>query len=286
MDLQNPAPTEVSDERPQPRTGERATARANKEIIRRAYREVIVGRDVKAAEELYAADFKQHDIYLPDGRQALIDLTRSSAQPEPPEVGVILAEGEFVVQIARVRGMFREPKITAEIFRVQDQAIRERWGFYMDDPGIGPNGLPVFTANMPFQDTSEEVRSANRQTVKSAVPELYADFDEAVVDRYWSDDYAIHIDMEAPGSGKETLRAFLGMFKQIPGFTNEYSLFVADGNYVAHFNRFNMAPDQYTIALDFIRVQDGLLAERWGVTQADNGAGVNGRELFTPKLMP
>jgi predicted SnoaL-like aldol condensation-catalyzing enzyme len=104
----------------------------------------------------------------------------------------------------------------------------------------------------------------NKALVLEAFDTLFNRRDYAAAQRFWSLDYIQHSAHIEPGRD--------GLFKLIKGspadLRYESGLAIADGDHVMVHGRFsNTGLPADWIAVDIVRVQDGLLAEHWDVLQ-------------------
>jgi predicted SnoaL-like aldol condensation-catalyzing enzyme len=109
--------------------------------------------------------------------------------------------------------------------------------------------------------TREEL---NKALVLEAFDTLFNKRDYKAAERFWSPDYIQHSAHIAPGRD--------GLFDLIkatpPTLRYEHALVVIDGDVVVLHGRFSgLGLPVNWIAVDIVRVQDGLLAEHWDVIQ-------------------
>ena len=104
----------------------------------------------------------------------------------------------------------------------------------------------------------------NKALVLEAFETLFNRRDYAAAQRFWSPDYIQHSPAFGPGRD--------GLFDVIKGFPAdlryENALIVADGDYViAHGRLSNTGLAASWIAVDIVRLEDGVFAEHWDVLQ-------------------
>ena len=104
----------------------------------------------------------------------------------------------------------------------------------------------------------------NKALVLEAFDTLFNKRDYAAAERYWSPQYIQHSAHIAPGRQ--------GLFDLIkatpPSLRYEHALVAADSDFVFLYGRFSGLGLQVNwIAVDIVRVEDGLLAEHWDVIQ-------------------
>lgn len=106
----------------------------------------------------------------------------------------------------------------------------------------------------------------NKAVVREAFDTLFNKRDFAAAERFWSPDCIQHSAHIAPGRE--------GLFDLVRSFPaelrHECELVMADGNMVMVRGRFSGAglPASW-IAVDFLRVENGVLAEHWDVIEVE-----------------
>ena len=105
---------------------------------------------------------------------------------------------------------------------------------------------------------------ANKALVVEAFDTLFNKRDYAAAEKFWSPQYIQHSAHIAPGRE--------GLFDLIkstpPTLRYEHGLILAEGEWVMVHGRFSaFGHTANWIAVDILRVQDGVLAEHWDVLQ-------------------
>jgi predicted SnoaL-like aldol condensation-catalyzing enzyme len=109
-------------------------------------------------------------------------------------------------------------------------------------------------------DTAEH----NKALVLEALDTLFNKRDYAAAQRFWSPDYIQHSPQFEPGRD-----GLFDVIKAAPAdLRYENALIVADGDYVVAHGRFSYTGlPAKSIAVDIVRLEDGVLAEHWDVIQ-------------------
>jgi predicted SnoaL-like aldol condensation-catalyzing enzyme len=104
----------------------------------------------------------------------------------------------------------------------------------------------------------------NKAFVLEAFDTLFNQRDYAAAQRFWSPTYIQHSAHIEPGRD-----GLFNLIKASPAeLRYEHTLIVADGDFVMVHGRFsNTGLPANWIAVDIVRLQDGLLAEHWDVLQ-------------------
>jgi predicted SnoaL-like aldol condensation-catalyzing enzyme len=104
----------------------------------------------------------------------------------------------------------------------------------------------------------------NKALVLEAFDTLFNQRDYAAAQRFWSPTYIQHSAHIEPGRD-----GLFNLIKASPAeLRYEHTLIVADGDFVMVHGRFsNTGLPANWIAVDIVRLQDGLLAEHWDVLQ-------------------
>jgi predicted SnoaL-like aldol condensation-catalyzing enzyme len=111
---------------------------------------------------------------------------------------------------------------------------------------------------------SQTTESENKALVLEAFDTLFNKRDYAEAERYWSPDYIQH--SAHIGPGREGL---FDLIKNTPSTLRyEPGLILAEGEWVMVHGRFSaFGHTANWIAVDILRVQDGVLVEHWDVLQ-------------------
>ena len=119
----------------------------------------------------------------------------------------------------------------------------------------------------------------NKAFVLDAFDTLFNKRDYAAAETFWSPDYIQHSAHIGPGRD-----GLFDLIRAAPAnLSYDNALTVAEGDYVMLHGRFsnNGRPANW-IAVDIVRMQDGLLAEHWDVLQdeATETESLSGRPMF------
>jgi predicted SnoaL-like aldol condensation-catalyzing enzyme len=103
-------------------------------------------KSAEAVERYFADDFVQHSPYVAQGKKALIDYERASAEPRlaerrKSETGRIIADGDFVLTHRRVTTS-TDPRGVAhlDLYRIRDGEIVEHWDVIQPIPPFSVAG--------------------------------------------------------------------------------------------------------------------------------------------------
>jgi predicted SnoaL-like aldol condensation-catalyzing enzyme len=120
----------------QPACADDALTARNKEIVRKFYTTVLIGRDVDAASKFLRTDYIQHNAQVPTGLKGFVDTFRARfAQPLPPdykrELLNVIGDNDMVVTYVRQTWTGKDGQhhqaLGFDLFRVQDGKIAEHW---------------------------------------------------------------------------------------------------------------------------------------------------------------
>ncbi|HWZ97165.1 MAG TPA: ester cyclase [Candidatus Dormibacteraeota bacterium] len=111
---------------------------------------------------------------------------------------------------------------------------------------------------------TQSIQERNKQLVLEAFDTLFNRRDYAAAEKFWSPQYIQHSAHIAPGRE--------GLFDLVkstpPTLRYEHGLILAEGEWVMVHGRFSaFGHTANWIAVDIVRVQDGVLAEHWDVLQ-------------------
>ncbi len=114
---------------------------------------------------------------------------------------------------------------------------------------------------------SSQRAKRNKRLVMDVYEHVLKPLDAGQVDRYFRADYIQHSPMAKTGA--EGLKQFLAWAKSVsPLAEHRLKRVLADGDFVvAHVHVIIRPGDPGNAVVDIFRIQDGLIAEHWDVTQ-------------------
>jgi predicted SnoaL-like aldol condensation-catalyzing enzyme len=126
----------ASDDRPQ----------RNKALVLEAMTSLFQRHDASAVERLYAMDYIQHNPHIPQGREALRSLVAGLSRAVHYEPGLIVAEGDLVAILGRIRGWADAPQVVVDLFRIEDGRLAEHWDVLQNEVPVtaARGGIPMF----------------------------------------------------------------------------------------------------------------------------------------------
>jgi predicted SnoaL-like aldol condensation-catalyzing enzyme len=120
----------------------------NRAIVRNAFEALFNQRDFVVAEAFFSPNYVQHSAHIPPGRDGLLELVKSFPSTHQREMGVIVAEGDFVMAQGRLWGYGdgRPDRIVVDIVRIEHGLLAEHWDVIEDEAprGASRSGLPSF----------------------------------------------------------------------------------------------------------------------------------------------
>jgi predicted SnoaL-like aldol condensation-catalyzing enzyme len=126
---------------------------------------------------------------------------------------------------------------------------------------------------------SQTIQEKNKALVLDAFDTLFNKRDYKAAERYWSPNYIQHSAHIEPGRD--------GLFNLIkslpPTLKYESGTIAAEGDFVILHGRFsNFGLPVNWIAVDIVRIEDGILVEHWDVIQdeATKAESKSGRPMF------
>jgi predicted SnoaL-like aldol condensation-catalyzing enzyme len=138
-----------------PTTGEamsNSSPERNKAIVLEAFDTLFNKRDYAAAERFWSPNYIQHSAHIPAGRDGLFGLLKSLPSTVKYELGVMLAEKDFVIMHGRFSGLgFPANWIVTDIIRMEDGVLAEHWDVIQDEATkeTSKSGHPMFGDSFP-----------------------------------------------------------------------------------------------------------------------------------------
>ena len=104
----------------------------NKELVIKAVTEVFINGDATALDKYWSENYVQHNPQIPNGREALKQLMSGGGNMKY-EMGLVVADGDFVMVHARITGFGPKPLIAVDIFRVKEGKLAEHWDVLQEE---------------------------------------------------------------------------------------------------------------------------------------------------------
>ena len=104
----------------------------NKELVIKAVTEVFLNGDAVALDRYWSENYVQHNPQIPNGREALKQMISGGGNMKY-EMGLVVADGDFVMVHARITGFGPKPLIAVDIFRVKEGKLAEHWDVLQEE---------------------------------------------------------------------------------------------------------------------------------------------------------
>lgn len=110
-----------------------STTSANKALAIEAITGTFVKRDTSIPGKLFVADYKQHNPTIPNGSAAIPDVIRALPPDFKYEMGLVVAEGDYVMIHGRYTGWAPKPVVAVDIFRIENGKLVEHWDVLQEE---------------------------------------------------------------------------------------------------------------------------------------------------------
>ena len=107
----------------------------NKELVKTALNAVFVERDISALDRYWGTPYTQHNPKVANGVDNLKKVVASLPSDFKYEMGMIMAEGKFVMVHGRYTGWRPNPMIAVDIFRIEGGKLVEHWDVLQEEVG-------------------------------------------------------------------------------------------------------------------------------------------------------
>lgn len=241
-----------------------------KDLVLSAVRSIFVDFDPATAEQLLAADYRQHNVGVPTGAAPILGFI-----PSLKESGItitihrVIAEGDLVVVHAtygNATAFGGDTLVAFDVFRVADGKVAEHWDNLQPlvDQTASGRGMTDGVTDITDHDRT----SANRALVERFIHDvLQGHAPEKITDHISTQTYLQHNPLVA--DGLEGLGAALKAFAEA-GQAMSYArtpIIVAEGNFVFSASEGHLGPTP-TAFFDLFRIEEGKIVEHWDTVAA------------------
>ncbi|MEM9597323.1 MAG: nuclear transport factor 2 family protein [Acidobacteriota bacterium] len=243
---------------------------SSKAIALRAVAAIFTDFDPKAAEELLAADYIQHNESVPTGAAPILGFI-PALQESGIEVEIhrVISEGDLVVLHStynRAQAFGAERLVGFDVFRVEGGRVAEHWDNLTPEAAPNPSGRTQVDGETKIRDLDKT--AANRELVSDFVNTVLQDGVVQRVAEFISPETYIQHN-SAIADGLDGFGSALAAWAE-QGITMQYDevhLVVAEGNFVFTGSEGKLAGEA-TAFYDLFRIEGGKIVEHWDVISA------------------
>ena len=127
----------------------------NKALVLEAFDTLFKKRDYAAAERYWSPNYIQHSALIEPGRDGLFNLVKSLPPTLKHVMGLIVADGDFVMFHGRYSGIGLPANwVVVDIVRIKDGLLVEHWDVIQDEATqeSSKSGAPMFGDKFPSKD--------------------------------------------------------------------------------------------------------------------------------------
>lgn len=126
----------------------------NKKLVSQALETLFNKKDYQKAKPLWSPNYIQHSAHIEPGREGLFRLLKTLPADLKYEMGVIVAEGDFVISHGRYSNNGRPANyVVVDIFRIENGVLAEHWDVIQDEVTReeSKSGSPMFGNQFPTE---------------------------------------------------------------------------------------------------------------------------------------
>jgi predicted SnoaL-like aldol condensation-catalyzing enzyme len=138
----------------------KTTSEQNKALVVEAFDTLFNKRDYAAAERFWSPQYIQHSAHIEPGRDGLFNLVKAAPPSLKYELGLILAEGDYVIVHGRFSNIGLPVNwIAADVVRLKDGILVEHWDVIQDEATEeqSKSKAPMFGSSFPVYEPEKTI---------------------------------------------------------------------------------------------------------------------------------
>jgi predicted SnoaL-like aldol condensation-catalyzing enzyme len=132
----------------------------NKALVVEAFDTLFNKRDYAAAERFWSPQYIQHSAHIEPGRDGLFNLVKAAPPSLKYELGLILAEGDYVIVHGRFSNIGLPVNwIAADVVRLKEGILVEHWDVIQDEATEeqSKSKAPMFGSSFPVYEPEKTI---------------------------------------------------------------------------------------------------------------------------------
>jgi predicted SnoaL-like aldol condensation-catalyzing enzyme len=138
----------------------KTTSEQNKALVVEAFDTLFNKRDYAAAARFWSPQYIQHSAHIEPGRDGLFNLVKAAPPSLKYELGLILAEGDYVIVHGRFSNIGLPVNwIAADVVRLKDGILVEHWDVIQDEATEeqSKSKAPMFGSSFPVYEPEKTI---------------------------------------------------------------------------------------------------------------------------------
>jgi predicted SnoaL-like aldol condensation-catalyzing enzyme len=138
----------------------KTTSEQNKALVVEAFDTLFNKHDYAAAARFWSPQYIQHSAHIEPGRDGLFNLVKAAPPSLKYELGLILAEGDYVIVHGRFSNIGLPVNwIAADVVRLKDGILVEHWDVIQDEATEeqSKSKAPMFGSSFPVYEPEKTI---------------------------------------------------------------------------------------------------------------------------------
>ncbi len=120
----------------------------NRALVVEVLQTVFVKRDTSIVSTHFSSNYIQHNPMIPNGPESIPPMVAALPPKFRYEMGLVVADGDYVMAHGRYIGWGPKPMIAVDIFRIENDKLAEHWDVLQEEVPASStaSGNPMFVA--------------------------------------------------------------------------------------------------------------------------------------------
>ena len=227
--------------------------------------------DSKALNYISDAQYKQHNLAFPEGKEAIKGFFTDKATGIKVVIHRVFEEGDLVVMHSTLGGVWNngKPQVAFDVFRFENALVVEHWDNLTNEAAPNPSGRTLVDGETKITDKNKT--KSNKMIAKALVMDVLMNGQGEKLALYINPNKYLQHNPEI-GDGLEAIGTVMKYFAEngISMKYNQIHKVIGEGNFtlVMSEGKFGKDGGVATAYYDLFRMEEGQIVEHWDIMES------------------